>query len=171
MQKRSRFFIASLLLGISVPAQAQLQCVPYARSVSGIAIHGNALTWWEQAEGLYPRGNHPEVNSVLAFQPTAAMPLGHVAVVAEIIDDRRIKLNHANWSRPGMIERRALAVDVSDDGDWSAVRVWYERNQSLGARINPTFGFIYGTPESHAQTDAIIAAELAEPAEAGHREG
>jgi hypothetical protein len=64
------------------------------------------------------------MNSVLVFQPTSAMPLGHGAVVQEIIDEPHIMLNHANWSKPGMIESRALAVDVSDAGDWSKVRVW-----------------------------------------------
>ena len=28
-----------------------LQCVPYARQVSGIRIFGDAHTWWDQAEG------------------------------------------------------------------------------------------------------------------------
>ena len=77
------------------------------------------------------------------------MPIGHVAVVAEIVDDRTIYLNHANWSGPGRIERRALAVDVSANGDWSEVRVWYARQGSLGLRTNPTFGFIYNeTPNA-----------------------
>ena len=30
-----------------------LQCVPYARQVSGIRIYGDAHTWWDQAEGRY----------------------------------------------------------------------------------------------------------------------
>lgn len=73
------------------------------------------------------------------------MPLGHVAVVGEIVDDRRIMPDHANWSGPGRIERRALAEDVSAEGDWSSVRVWYAPIGSLGARENPTFGFIYAS--------------------------
>lgn len=28
-----------------------LQCVPYARQISGIQIYGDAWTWWGQAEG------------------------------------------------------------------------------------------------------------------------
>ena len=31
--------------------QPYLQCVPYARQVSGIQIYGDAWTWWDQAEG------------------------------------------------------------------------------------------------------------------------
>jgi hypothetical protein len=82
------------------------------------------------------------------------MPIGHVAVVAEIVDSRHVYLNHANWSGPGRIERRALAEDVSPDGDWSEVRVWYAPQHSLGVRENPTFGFIY----NEAPDDAAPAA-------------
>ena len=32
---------------------AYLQCVPYARDVSGIQIYGDAHTWWDQAQGRY----------------------------------------------------------------------------------------------------------------------
>ena len=132
-----------LAVGAATPAAAALQCVPYARTQSGIEIRGNAGTWWDQAEGRYNRGAEPRVGAVLVMRPTRGMPIGHVAVVAGIVDDRTIYLNHANWSGPGRIERRALAVDVSEDGDWSVVRVWYAPQGSLGLRSNPTFGFIY----------------------------
>ncbi len=136
--------VASLGSGISTPAIAGiLQCAPYAREVSKIDIRGNAETWWGQAEGVYRRGNRPEVGAVLAFRGTRSMPYGHVATVAKVVDDRTIILNHANWSRPGMIERSAMAVDVSSQGDWSSVRVWYAPSNGLGLRVNPTFGFIY----------------------------
>ena len=141
-----------LLLGAAAPASAALQCVPYARAQSGIDIRGNALTWWSQAAGRYNRGQEPRVGAVLAFRPTRAMPIGHVAVVAEIIDDRHVYLNHANWSGPGRIETRALAEDVSADGDWSVVRVWYAPQGALGRRTNPTFGFIYNEAPDAAPT-------------------
>jgi hypothetical protein len=148
-----------LTVAVATPAAAALQCAPYARAQSGIAIFGNAGTWWGQAEGRYDRGDEPRVGAVLAFQPSRAMPIGHVAVVAEIVDDRTIYLNHANWSGPGRIERRALAVDVSENGDWSEVRVWYARQGSLGLRENPTFGFIYNEAPDDAAT-AIDAAPV-----------
>ena len=136
--------VASIGTGIVTPAIAGvLQCVPYARQVSSIDIRGNAKTWWGQAEGVYRRGNEPEVGAVLAFRGTRAMPYGHVATVAKIVDERTIIINHANWSRPGMIERSAKAVDVSEAGDWSSVRVWFAPSNGLGLRVNPTFGFIY----------------------------
>ena len=80
---------------------------------------------------------------MLAFGASHAMPMGHVAVVAKVIDARHILLNHANWSRPGMVEHEALAVDVSDAGDWSQVRVWYAPTRSLGQRQASAHGFIY----------------------------
>jgi surface antigen len=142
------FAAALLALGPGNPAAARgvLQCVPYARSVSGIDIHGNARTWWDQASGVYARGQQPRVGAVLAFRATGAMPYGHVAVVSRIVDERHLLLDHANWSGPGRIDRAALAEDVSDAGDWSSVRVWYAPSGGLGQRSNPTFGFIYATP-------------------------
>lgn len=140
------FAAFAVMLAVAVPQVAYagvLQCVPYAREVSGIDIRGNAKTWWSQAEGRYERGQEPRVGAVLAFRATSAMPYGHVAVVGEIVDERHVMLNHANWSGPGRIERRALAEDVSEAGDWSAVRVWYAPIGQLGLRSSPTYGFIY----------------------------
>ena len=151
-----RFVLGALLAaGLSAPAAAALQCVPYARAQSGIEIRGNAGTWWAQAEGRYARGAEPRVGAVMVLQPTRAMPIGHVAMVAEIIDDRNVYLNHANWSGPGRIERRALAQDVSPNGDWSMVRVWYARQGSLGIRANPVFGFIYNETPGEVAPAAV----------------
>jgi hypothetical protein len=92
------------------------------------------------------------------------MPIGHVAVVAEIVDSRHLYLNHANWSGPGRIETRALAEDVSPNGDWSVVRVWYAPQRSLGLRPNPTFGFIYNeapdAPSAVAPRTVIASADI-----------
>lgn len=136
--------LATGITGFSGQAMAgPLQCVPYARDHSGIEIHGNAWTWWEKAKGLYERGAAPRIGAVLAMARSAAMPLGHVAVVRKIVDARHILLDHANWSSPGRIEHSALAEDVSDAGDWSEVRVWYGPARGLGSRVNPVSGFIY----------------------------
>lgn len=157
--------LAALVLMVSgtAPALAQgvLQCVPYARSVSGIDIHGNANTWWQQASGVYDKGQRPKVGAVLAFKATAAMPYGHVAVVRKIVDSRHLLLNHANWSGPGRIEQAALAEDVSPAGDWSSVRVWYAPSGGLGMRVNPTFGFIYASsPAVDAGSDSLAKASV-----------
>jgi len=113
-----------------------LQCVPYAREVTGIDIYGDALTWWEQAAGRYERGRDPRVGAVMAFVPNDKMRLGHVAAVSRVIDSRTVLLDHANWSpingTRGQIERGVKAVDVSRANDWSEVRVWYDPLQALG---------------------------------------
>ena len=54
---------------IVAPAKP-LQCVPYARRVSGIAIRGDAWTWWRTAERRYRKGSRPAVGSVLALKRT-----------------------------------------------------------------------------------------------------
>ncbi|WP_411907692.1 CHAP domain-containing protein, partial [Salmonella enterica] len=116
------------------------QCAPYAREISGIDIHGNANTWWSQAAGRYERGHAPKVGAVLAFQSTRRMRVGHVAMVSRVVSDREVLLTHANWSRPGAIERNVRAIDVSAAGDWSEVKVWYGPTGGLGTSSYPTNG-------------------------------
>ena len=149
MAKGMRAAIAILLL-VAAPAAALnegLQCVPYARALSGVSIFGDAHTWWGKADGKYDRGNAPEVGAVLAFQPHGNMRLGHVAAVRRVVDDRTIIISHANWSTiggvRGHIEEDVRAVDVSEDNDWSRVRVWYTPNAALGSTQWPAHGFIY----------------------------
>lgn len=121
--------------------------MPIARAQSGIAIYGDAHTWWGQADGRYSRGNMPKKGAVLAFKPHGAMTLGHVAAVSKIIDDRTILVTHANWSlingRRGQVERDVRMIDVSEAGDWSQVRVWYAPLADLGTTHWPVHGFIY----------------------------
>ncbi len=127
----------------AAPASAQFwQCVTYARSVSGIQIRGNADTWWSQAAGRYARGQQPRAGAVLAFEATRRMRVGHVAMVAAVVNDREVLLDHANWSRRGGVERNARAIDVSEAGDWSRVRVQF--GGAMGTSTYPTKGFIYG---------------------------
>jgi surface antigen len=134
----------ALTLFIPAPASAQYwQCVGYARQISGVEIRGNAHTWWNQAEGRYARGKAPKTGAVMAFKSSGGMPLGHVAVVRQIVSDREVLLDHANWSRGGKVERGVRAIDVSDAGDWSAVKVWFGPIGDLGKRVNPVAGFIY----------------------------
>ncbi len=138
------------LLAVAAPAAALnegLQCVPYARALSGVTIYGDAHTWWGQAEGKYARGDDPKVGAVLAFPPHGNMRLGHVAAVRRVLDDRTIIISHANWSTiggvRGHIEEDVRAIDVSEENDWSRVRVWYTPNEALGSTEWPVHGFIY----------------------------
>ncbi len=127
--------------------QYHWECVPFARAVSGIQIYGDAYTWWEQAQGRYERGHTPRIGAVMAFPPHGRMELGHVATVSDIVDARTILVTHANWSpingRRGQVERDVKVIDVSEAGDWSAVRVWYGPNDDLGGAAWPVHGFIY----------------------------
>ncbi|CAM4068635.1 Peptidase C51 domain-containing protein [Novosphingobium lubricantis] len=137
-----------------------LQCVPYARQVSGIQIHGDALTWWDKAEGRYARGKRPMPGAVMSFRPYGSMQLGHVAAVSRVIDSRTVLLRHANWSpidgRRGQIEDNVRAVDVSPDNDWSQVRVWYAPIGGLGTTAWPVNGFIY--PEKPGRLTVLASA-------------
>ncbi|MCJ2187906.1 CHAP domain-containing protein [Novosphingobium beihaiensis] len=128
---------------VSSSPSGDLQCVPYARQLSGIQIYGDAHTWWKQAKGRYARGHVPRVGAVMAVRPFHNSHLGHVAMVSEIVDSRTILLSHANWSYPGKIERDVTALDVSPENDWSEVRIWYGPSQNLGATHWPVAGFIY----------------------------
>lgn len=142
--------IAALgFFSLSAPASA-LQCVPFARETSGVEIFGNARTWWHQAAGRYARGGTPEVGSVMTFKPTRRMPIGHVATVSSIVNEREVLISHANWSRingrRGQIERNVRVIDVSARNDWSEVKVWYAPLQDLGTSTYPLYGFIYNKP-------------------------
>ena len=140
---------------------AYLQCVPYARQLSGVQIFGDAHTWWQQAEGRYRRGNVPQVGAVMAFRPHRNMRLGHVAAVSRIVDSRTVLLDHANWSpingRRGQIERGVRAVDVSPANDWSEVRVWYNPLQALGKTRWPVHGFIYSDAAPARAPQPVLA--------------
>ena len=144
-----------------------LQCVPYARMVSGIQLYGDAHTWWKQAEGKYARGFAPRVGAVMAFKAHGHMILGHVASVSRIIDSRHILLRHANWSpingRRGQIEDNVTAVDVSPGNDWSEVRVWFDPIRTLGSTHWPVEGFIYNTHPGHSEHDVSRSGWASDP--------
>lgn len=150
--------VAAALIAAPVHAQSLLeyvgQCVPFARAASGIQIYGDAWTWWNQADGRYQRGRKPRIGAVLAFSRSARLPLGHVAVVSRIVDQRVLMVTHANWSRlngeRGHAEQDVTLFDVSERGDWSRVKVWYRGTNGLGSSIYPAHGFIYGAPDPAA---------------------
>ena len=129
---------------------AGISCVPFARAESGIALTGNAATWWDEAEGRYARGSAPEAGSILNFRANAAMHLGHVAVVRDVVNSRQIDIDQANWWGPGgghgVVSRDISVVDVSLHNDWTAVRVALGHSGSFGS-VYPTYGFIYGRSE------------------------
>jgi surface antigen len=129
------------------PPTEPMQCVPYARQVSGIDLRGDAWTWWGQAKGHYARGKKPRPGAVLVFKKTRALPRGHLSVVTRVIDAREILITHANWSSTGdtrgQVTTDVRVIDVSPGNDWSELRVW---NGSDFGRSNPAAGFIYPVP-------------------------
>jgi surface antigen len=143
-------------------AHPYLQCVPYARRITGVELYGDAHTWWNQAAGRYARGHEPRVGAVMAFRPSGNSRLGHVAAVSKIIDSRTVLISHANWSRHGQIERNVRAIDVSENNDWSSVRVWYDPIKAMGGRHWALAGFIYNRKPGAEKASAIKVARTAE---------
>ena len=79
------------------------------------------------------------------------MPLGHIAVVTQVLTARKILVEHANWPNAvvqhGAISRDIQVLDVSDANDWSQVRVQFGEGGPMGS-IYPINGFIYGWSET-----------------------
>ncbi|MDB5464680.1 MAG: hypothetical protein JWP23_3069 [Phenylobacterium sp.] len=183
MLKRTRTLLGSLAVAAVMSlapsfggavAETYWQCVPFARLVSGIQIFGDAYTWWQQALGKYEEGFQPKAGAVLCFKPTERMRLGHVAVVSEVLTDRIVQITHANWSpiegSRGKVEKDVTLVDVSPEGNWSQVKVWYDPSRDLGGSTYQTYGFIYQDAKakilassgiSNAENTAIAMAQSA----------
>lgn len=122
---------------------ARLQCVPYARRISGVEIYGDANTWWAQAAGRYPRSSSPAPGSVLVVRGFNTSARGHVAVVREVVSERMIRVDHANWLNGGEISVGVPVMDVSPDNDWSELRVWHIPGGHWGGRVYAAEGFIH----------------------------
>lgn len=148
---------------VEAAPQKPLQCVPYAREHSKIKLHGDAYTWWDQAAGKYPRGSAPEAGSVMVLHDYAGADHGHVAVVKTIVSAREIRVDHANWLNDGSIYVNDPVMDVSQDNDWSAVRIFNIKAGGWGNKVYPVQGFIGSHQnngsdldvEDHAQPDLV----------------
>ncbi len=173
MRQRSRTVIGSLAAAVAVmlaplsvaQAEGYWQCVPFARMISGIQLFGDAYTWWGQANGRYETGSRPAAGSVLVFRPTGRMKLGHVAVVSQVLTDRLIQVSHANWSEiegsRGKVENDVVVADVSEKGDWSVVKVWYDPIGDLGSTTYPAYGFIYQDGTARTIASAVRGVQTA----------
>lgn len=125
-----------------------LQCVPYAREHSSVKIFGDAYTWWDQAQGKYPRALLPETGAVMVLNNYAGADRAHLAVVRQMVSAREIRVDHANWLNDGSIYVNDPVEDVSQSNDWSLVRVFNLRTGAWGGRVYPVQGFIGGTGEN-----------------------
>ncbi|MFN4153680.1 MAG: CHAP domain-containing protein [Paracoccaceae bacterium] len=119
---------------------ARVWCVPFARTASGVDLRGNAGTWWNAAKGNYYRGKEPEEGAVMVFAPHASSRLGHVAVVSEVVSERKVLIDHANWQR-NKVSLKMPVIDVSEHNDWSRVEV--EGTPGVTGSARPMYGFVY----------------------------
>jgi hypothetical protein len=126
---------------VETPAQP-LECVPYARARSGLAIYGDAGTWWDKAEGRYTKRQAPRLGSVIVLTGYAGPGRGHVGVVSALVSSREIRLDHANWLGDGAIYIDDPVADVSPENNWSEVRVWNPRTTAWGLKTYLVEGFI-----------------------------
>jgi len=138
--------VAEPQVAVLPPPVQPMQCVPYARMVSGVNLRGDAWTWWGQADGRYGRGKKPRAGAVLVFTKTSRLPLGHVSVVTKVVNAREILVTHANWSSRGtgrgQVTSNVRVIDISPGNDWSELRVWNDDLDDFGLAY-PALGFIY----------------------------
>ena len=132
-----------------------MQCVPYARERSGVALYGDAGTWWDKAEGRYAKRPTPEVGAVIVLTGYAGPGRGHVGVVSAVVSQREIRLDHANWLGDGDIYIADPVADVSPENDWSEVRVWNPRTTAWGQKTYVVEGFI--GPDRAGDSDRVAA--------------
>ena len=137
-----------------VKTARRIFCVEYARLRSGIAIFGDAKTWWDKARGLYAESTAPDAGAVMVFAGSKKMRKGHVAVVTRIVSSREIVVDHANWARDGNIYLNMPVMDVSEQNDWSAVRVWNPQGNQWGSRTYKIDGFIAAKLAAAARSGA-----------------
>lgn len=135
---------------------AGISCVPYARQVTGMSISGNGRDWWYNAAGRYARSSRPEPGAILSFPSSGGMRSGHVAVVSRVINSRLIEIDHANWGGPGIARGSVMqgvdVMDVSDNNDWTQVRVQVGWSNANFGRAYPTHGFILNRPDNGSDT-------------------
>jgi surface antigen len=131
------------------------QCVPYARYLSGINLQGDAYTWWDSAAGRYLRGQQPMPGAVLVLSRSNRLSRGHLAVVRQVIDARRILVDHANW-KPGEVTAGMAVADVSPNNDWTQLRFYNEEYQSYGS-VYPANGFIYNMADAPGGGTTIVS--------------
>ena len=126
---------------VETPAQP-MECVPYARARSGLALYGDAGMWWDKAEGRYAKRQAPQLGAVIVLTGYAGPGRGHVGVVSAMVSSREIRLDHANWLGDGAIYIDDPVADVSPENDWSEVRVWNPRTTAWGRKTYLVQGFI-----------------------------
>lgn len=144
--------------GTGDPHYTGISCAPFARALTGVALHGAADSWWWEADGRYARVHAPQIGAILVLRASGRLPSGHVSVVSRVLDSRSIDVIQANWV-PGELERDQPVIDISPDNDWTLVRVWYPPIHAMGSHAYPAYGFILPPwPANHDSLDASAGA-------------
>ena len=128
-------------------ASARIDDVAYVKSVTGMAIPGEAWSWWDGSNGRYARGHRPMPSAVLVFRQQQNLPVGHLAIVTKVLSPREVRISHADWASTwatrGRITGNVPVLDVSRTNDWTQVRLWYANSGTVD-RVYDTYGFVYG---------------------------
>lgn len=139
-------------------AQPRWNCVSYVKSETGLELRGDAWRWWAGAKEVgMSRVNAPATGSILVLKKTKRLPKGHVGLVSQVISDREIVLDHANWgwsrNTRGKVHKAMRVIDVSPKNDWSQLRFRADGVDSFG-RIYPAYGFIVPGEKSNRKPAA-----------------
>lgn len=161
---------ALAMTAAAVTPAAAIQCVQYAREISGINLKGDAWQWWNAATGVYDRGRAPKDGAVLVFTRQGSMHHGHVSVVTRVLSNRLVLVDHANWAPARTAGRGAVTtavpvLDVSPKNDWTQVRVWFQPTNDFGTRVYRTDGYVYQPRDPRAGRPKIHQASLNKAAE------
>ncbi len=132
------FFTASAFAVEDNCSDGYCQCVRYCKEQGWWDFGGleHAGKWFDAAkEKGYDVGSVPHVGSVLVWKIQPGLPDGHVAIVAKIINDNEILVNHANWPLGDPV-RYGISVRDSSGGKWKKVSI-------SNGPDKETYGFIY----------------------------
>jgi surface antigen len=152
----SRTTIGGAYAGGYVGGSVAAECAPFARTLTGVRLSGDAADWWWEADGRYVRQVTPAEGSVLVLRRSTRLPSGHVAVVSQVLSARQILVTQANWVHHRVTEDQPV-IDVSPGNDWSLVRVWWPPADAMGATDYPAYGFIRpDQPATHQQLTASV---------------
>ena len=141
-------------VGDYVGGNAPVECVPFARALTGVQLRGAAEDWWQEAAGRYQRASSPAVGSILVLARSGRLPDGHVAVVTRVLSARQVLVTQANWVHHRVTADQPV-IDVSAGNDWSVVRLWWPPSGQMGIAEYAVRGFIQ--PDRPASHDQLIA--------------
>ena len=129
------------------------RCRKKAAAAGDLALFGDVPRTFKTAtpasnhtrkESMVPMRDGVKLFTIIAMpgDATGSMPMGHIAVVSDVVSPREIRVDHANWKR-NQVSLKMAVIDVSKANDWSAVQV--ESQPGAFGSTYPINGFIYPT--------------------------